>query len=416
MKGVFIVLDGVADDFLPVFQGKTPLEQAKTPYLDQLARLSRIDRCTVIKEGVAPESSNAILSLLGQDPRAVARGSLEALGAGVRASRGDLVLRTNFATLEDITSMRLLDRRAGRTLSTRDAKTLARAINDHVKLPYPFTFYSTVQHRGIVVFKGGFSDNISNVDPHYETGSVSGSGEIVPFSRPLDDEHESKVAADLVNMFVRKSFEVLDVHPLNVSRAKKGLFSANFLLCRDPGRETARLARLKGSWMGLTYMPLEVGIARAAKMDVHSFDYPPLHGIDVYENLYEGLALAVKEATRALSRHAGHYDYFFVHFKETDIPGHDNKPHDKVKMIEFLDQRFFSFLVPFVQKRKTRVVLTADHTTSCRLKAHTAAPVPVLFYNPSSPQTHQGRFSERYAQDGKNFLGKTLLDKTLFSS
>lgn len=414
MKGVFVILDGVADDFLPVFQGKTPLEHAKTPYLDQLARLSRIDRCNVIKEGVAPESSSAILSLLGYDPQSVSRGSLEALGAGVRVSRGDLALRTNFATIEDITSRRLLDRRAGRTLSTRDAKTLARAINDHVKLPYPFTFHSTVQHRGVVVFKGGFSDNITNVDPHYEIGSVSGTGEVVPFSRPLDEDSESKVAADLVNMFVRKSFEVLDVHPLNVSRAKKGLFSANFLLCRDPGREIARLPKLKGSWMGLTYMPLEIGISRASKMDVHSFAYPPLHGIDVYENLYAGLAQGVKEATRALSRHASHYDYFFVHFKETDVPGHDNKPHDKVRMIEFIDQRFFSFLVPFVQKRKARVVVTADHTTSCRLKTHTSAPVPVLFYNPASLQAHTGRFNERYASDGKLFSGRTLLDKTLF--
>ncbi len=415
MKGVFVVLDGVADDSLQIFKGQSPLEHAQTPFLDRLARASRIDSCTVVKEGVAPESSGAILSLLGYDSQSVARGPLEALGAGIRASRGDLVLRTNFSTIEDITSLRLLDRRAGRTLSTRDAKTLAHAINSHVKLPHPFTFYPTVQHRGIVVFKGGFSDNISNVDPHYGSGSVSGTGEVVPLSHSLDDDSESKVAANLVNMFVRRSFEILDVHPLNIARAKKGLFSANFLLCRDPGSEIPRLPKLKGSWMSLTYMPLEVGISRAAKMDVHTFAYPPLHGIDVYENLYSGLAQAVKEATRALSSHANHYDYFFVHFKETDVPGHDNKPLDKVKMIEFIDQRFFAFLTPFVEKWGVRVVVTADHTTSCRLKTHTAAPVPVLFYNPSSLQTHNGRFTESCASQGKLYRGPSLLDKTLLS-
>lgn len=415
MKGVFVVLDGVADESLSSLQGMTPLERAKTPHLDQLARLSRIDRCQVIKEGVAPESSTAILALLGHDPLSVARGPLEALGAGIKVARGDLVLRTNFGTIEDITHRHLLDRRAGRTLTTRDARILARAINEQVHLPYPFSFHPTVQHRGVVVFKGGFSDNISNVDPHYGEGSASGVGETVPLSRPLDDDHESKIAADLVNMFVRRSYEVLDVHPLNVSRAKKGLFSANFLLCRDPGSEIPRLPKLKGSWMGLAYMPLEVGIARAAKMDVSSFEYPALHGIDVYENLYAGLALGVKEATRALSRHASHYDYFFVHFKETDIPGHDNKPHDKVAMLEFLDQRFFSFLVPFVQKRKARVVLTGDHVTSCRLKAHTDGQVPVLFYDPSASISHSERFTEVSASHGKSFTGKHLLERTLFS-
>lgn len=415
MKGVFVILDGVADEPLSSLQGMTPLERAKTPYLDQLAHLSQINRCHVIKEGVAPESSTAILSLLGHDPHIVARGPLEALGAGIKVSRGDLVLRTNFATIQDITGRQLLDRRAGRTLPTRDAKILARAINEQVTLPYPFTFYPTVQHRGIVVFRGGFSGNISNVDPHYSEGNASGVGEHVPLSKPLDDEHESKVAADLLNMFVRRSYEVLDVHPLNTTRAKKGLYSANFLLCRDPGREVARLPKLKGSWMGLTYMPLEVGISRASKMDIHTFEYPPLHGIDAYENLYAGLALGVKEATRALSRHASHYDYFFVHFKETDVPGHDNKPHDKIRMIEFLDQRFFSFLVPFVQKRKARVVITADHTTSCRLKAHTGAAVPVLFFDPAAQTVHEGRFTEVYASHGKAYLGKHLLTKTLFS-
>lgn len=415
MKGVFVVLDGVADEPLSALHGLTPLAKAATPALDQLACLSRIDRCQIIKEGVAPESSSAILSLLGYDSLSAARGPLEALGVGIKLSRGDLVVRTNFATVEDITTRRLLDRRAGRTLSTREAKTLARAINEQVSLPYPFTFYPTVQHRGIVVFRGGFSDNISNVDPHYAAGNASGSGEVVPLSLPLDDDRESKLAADLLNMFVRKSYEVLDVHPLNVSRAKKGLFSANFLLCRDPGREIPRLPKLKGSWMGLAYMPLEIGIARAAKMDVHTFDYPALHGIDVYENLYAGLSLGVKEATRALSRHASHYDYFFVHFKETDVPGHDNKPQDKIRMIEFLDQRFFSFLVPFVQKRKVRVVISADHTTSCRLKAHTDAPVPSLFYDPSVSLSHTERYTESSAAHGKVILGKHLLSKTLFS-
>lgn len=414
MKGVFVVIDGVADESLSVLGGKSPLAAARTPNLDKLSGMSSLHLCNTVKEGVAPESSSAILSLLGYNPFDVERGPLEALGAGVPFSRGDLVLRTNFATIDDISTRRILDRRAGRTLKTSEAQVLARAINSQVKLPYKFTFYPTIQHRGVVVFKGGFSDNFSNVDPHYVGGSIKGEGEVVEFARPQDDDEASKLSADLVNMFVRRSYEVLDVHPLNVARAKKGFFSANFILCRDPGIEPPKLSKIKGKWMALTYMPLENGIARAAKMDVHSFNYPPLHGIDAYENLYAGLQLAVNNATRTISRNVNSYDYFFVHFKETDVPGHDNKPYDKVKMIEFIDQRFFSFLVPLVQKNKARVVITGDHTTSCRMKAHTSAPVPVLFYDPSDVKSAKHRFIESDAF-GKPILGKNLLDKTLFS-
>lgn len=412
MKGVFIVIDGVADEPLVSLHDRTPLEYASTPHLDALAHVSLLGRCQVLKKGVVPESSSAILSLLGYDPLSVERGPLEALGAGIRCTRGDLVLRTNFATIDDLTNLRLLDRRAGRTLSTRDARVLARAVNDQVKLSHPFTFYPTIQHRGVVVFRGGFSDTISDVDPQY---GVHADEARVTLSHSLDDEGESQVAADLLNQFVRKSHEVLDAHPLNKTRAKKGFFSANFLLCRDAGREIPRLPKRKGSWMGLSYMPLEVGICRAAKMDVHSFTYPPLHGIDVYENLYSGLHLAIKEATRALSRHASQYDYFFIHFKETDIPGHDNKPQDKIRMIELIDKLFFSFLVPFVQKRQARVVLSPDHVTSCRLKVHTDAPVPFLFFDPTRPHQSDARFTEAACEKGKLLTGSSFLDETLFS-
>lgn len=414
MKGVFVVLDGVADEGCHSLGGRTPLEAARTPYLNLLASRSRIDHSYVIKEGVAPESSNAIVSLLGYDPALASRGPLEALGAGVKISRGDLIFRTNFATIADMTSMALLDRRAGRTLSTKEAQILAQAINEKVKLPYKFHFQATVHHRGVLVFKGGFSDNVSNIDPHYGSSRVA-HGDVVPYSKPLDDDAESKLAADMVNQFVRKSHEVLDVHPLNVMRAKKGLYSANFVLCRDPGNELVRFPKLKGSWMGMVYMPLEIGIARAAKMDIFSFPYPPLKGIDVYANLYAALELAVKRAVKMIKRYQKKYDYFFIHFKETDVPGHDNKPHDKVRMIELIDRQFFSFLQPLAFKQPLRVVLTADHTTSCRLKEHSDKPVPVLFYDSHEQRAGELRFIESDGLKGRSIPGRKVLERTLFS-
>lgn len=413
MKGVFIVLDGVADEPVQSLGMITPLQAAKTPHLDALATGGRVDHCVVVREGVAPQSSSALLSLLGYEPDAAERGPLEAAGAGLKISHGDLVFRTNFATVEGISNLALLDRRAGRTLSTKEAQILADAINKNVKLHYPFSFHPTLHHRGVLVFRGGFSDNITNVDPDYGKGVVSSGGK-VRFSQPLDDDDEARVASELVNSFVRQSHEILDKHPLNISRAKRGLYSANFVLCRDPGNEPPQLKKLKGKWMGLVYTPLEIGIARAAKMTPYTFDYPPMKGIDVYANLYVGLNKAIKRSVRMLKKYHDKYDYFLIHIKETDIPGHDNKPLEKISMIELLDRKLFAFLNTFLKKHPAQLIVTADHTTSCRLKAHTDKPVPVLHYT-GEKQKDQQRFTEEQGMRGKKLIGRKLLEKTFFA-
>ena len=412
MKGVFIILDGVADEPCSQLENKTPLEVAKTPNLDEIAKKSKIDYCYTVKEGVAPESSPAIVSLLGYDPNFVPRGPLEARGINVKLKNGDLALRCNFATLENLESMKLIDRRVGRTLTTEEARILAKAINENVKLPFKFEFYPSIQHRGVLVIRGGFSDNISNADPGYGQGVViPGKEDKLVFSESYDDEDDSKLSAELVNSFVRQSFQVLDKHPINVARVKKGLYSANVILCRDAGSSILKLKKLPGKWMGLGYMPLEIGVGESAGMSVYKFKYPKLKGIDSYGNLYEGLEDAIKYAKKMLWWYKNKYDYFYIHFKETDIPGHDNRPLDKVKMIELIDKYFFSYLKKFIGSSK--LVITADHTTSCRKKAHSVEPVPVLIY-PSEKESWK-RFIERDALTGKKISGRNLLKNTLFS-
>lgn len=415
VKGVFVVLDGVADEPCQVLGQITPLQAAKTPNLDEIVRKSKLDYCYTIKEGVAPESSSAVISLLGQDPNLAPRGPLEARGAGVGLAHGDLAFRCNFATVDDLNGS-VLDPRAGRTLTTKEARILAKAVNQNVKLPFKFEFHPTLQHRGVLVFRGGFSDNITNVNPFYSGGSARiGVNPRVVFSKPMDEEDDSKLAADLVNSFIRQSHEVLDKHPLNAIRAKKGLFSANFILARGAGNEPIKFKKLKGNWMVLGYMPLEKGIAEACKMKVWKFDYPKLKGIDSYGNLYAGLSKAIKVGIKMLLKNRKKYDYFYIHFKETDIPGHDNKPLEKMKMIEIIDRKFFGFLKKYIEKNKTRLVVTSDHATSSRLKAHSADPVPVLFYNPDNLKDIEQRFTEEQALKGRKILGGRLLEKTLFS-
>jgi len=411
MKGVFIILDGIADEPCSQLGDKTPLEAAKTPNLDEIAKKSKIDYCYTVKEGVAPESSPALVSLFGYDPNFAPRGPLEARGIGIKLKNGDLALRCNFATIENMDNLKLIDRRVGRTLTTEEAKILAKALNENVKLPFKFEFYPSIQHRGVLVIRGGFSDNISNADPGYGQGVVAGNEDKLVFSEPYDDEDDSRLSAELVNSFVRQSFQVLDKHPINAARVKKGLYSANVILCRDAGSSPLRFKKLPGKWMGLGYLPLEIGLGESVGMSVYKFRYPKLKGLDVYGNLYDGLEDAIKYAKKMLWWYKNKYDYFYIHFKETDIPGHDNRPFDKVKMIEMIDKDFFSYLKKFIGNSK--LVVTADHATPCKKKAHSADPVPVLFY-PAEKESWK-RFIERDALTGKKLNGRSLLKNTLFS-
>jgi len=413
MKGIFVILDGVADEPCRVLGQITPLQAAKTPNLDFLAGKSKIDYCYTVKEGVVPESSSAVISLLGQDHRIAPRGPLEVAGMGIKLTKGDLAFRCNFASVDDAEGD-VLDRRAGRTLTTKDAIILAKAINDGVNLPFKFEFYPGLQHRAVLVFRGGFSDNITNVDPDYGFGVAHASSGKIKYSEPMDDEDDSKLSAELVNNFIRQSHEILDKHPLNINRAKKGFYSANFILCRGAGNYPVSFNKLKGKWMALGYTTLEKGIAQATRMDVYNIRYPKMKGIDVYSNLYDGLNVSLKGANKMLKRNYKKYDYFYIHIKETDIPGHDNKPLDKVKMIEIIDKKLLGFLRWFVCKNNVKLVLTADHTTSCNLKSHSDKPVPVLTYPHPSGKKGDWRFTEEEGLKGKKIVSRKLLDNCLF--
>jgi 2,3-bisphosphoglycerate-independent phosphoglycerate mutase len=414
MKGVFVILDGVADEPSRVLDGKTALEMAETPNLDMLTRRGKLDYCYPIKEGVAPESSSAVVSLFGEDYRYAPRGQLEAQGLGVVLRNGDLALRCNFATIDSLEKGNVFDRRCGRTLSTKEAKILAKEINETVKLPgrFEFEFFPGVHHRGVLVLRGGFSDNITGADAAYSEGKAKQGGEKLIFSKPLDEEEDSGLSSDLVNSFMKQSYEILEKSKINVERKKKGLFPANMIICRGPGSSVVKYKKLKGNWMALGYMPLEKGIAKAFGMDVYRFRYPKMRGMDVYRNLDQGLKKALKYGVKMLKRYKKKYDYFYIHIKETDTPGHDNKPLDKVKMIELIDQRLFGFLRRYIGKEK--LIITADHTTSCRLKGHSADPVPVLSYNIFEKKGNAERFTEKESLNGKKWIGRKLLEGTLF--
>jgi len=418
MKKIIIVLDGLGDLPCKQFDGETPLEHAETPNLDELAKKGNLGYMYPVKENVVPQSDAAVVAILGNDASGITRGSFEAIGSGIKLKRGDLAMRANFSTCENTKNRNLIDRRSGRTLTTKEARQLAKTLNKEVKLPVKFEFHTNVQHRGVLVLRGGFSDNITDTDTHYldlenKKGKV---GEKFEWSKALDDDENTEFTANILNSFIDQSFKVLKDHPVNKIRKKRGLMSANIILTRGAGIEIPKLKKFRKA-MAIVNMPLEKGICKIARMDVFGFEYPNMKNYDVYENLYSGLLKMTKFASNTLWWKGRKYDTCYIHFKETDVPGHDNKPFEKKNFIEMIDKKFFSFLTKYALKNKIKVLVTGDHSTPCKLKDHSSDPVPVLVYDPRKEADKTTKFSEKEAMKGslKKMLGKDMLKKVGFN-
>lgn len=396
MKGVLIILDGVSDIPHPLLKEKTPLESAETPNLDFLAGNSEIGLMYPVKPKFTPESDEAIISLFGNSLISSSRGQLEAKGADLDLKRGDLAFRVDFGTIDNLKFGNILDRRAGRTLTTLEAQDLAKSINK-IQLSTGFIFEPTIQHRAVLVLKGGFSDAVSGNDFSYSGGKFKEQKKI-QLCEPLDEEDLANYTSKILNEFLEKSFEVLNNHPVNKERKKKGLLPANYLFIRGAGIEPPKLKQYP-NWISLSYMPLEIGFSKLSGMKVVSFNYPPLNSLNVYENLRDGLKKACEFFIKNLKKYYKKFDYIYIHIKETDLPGHDDKPIEKRLMIEYIDKTLFGFLRKVAERDSTmKIVVTADHTTACILRGHSFHPVPVLLYNHS--HFKKKRFCEKDAKNG----------------
>ena len=189
MKGVLVILDGIGDLDCKQLDGKTPLEVADMPNLDFLATRGQMGYMYPVKPGFVPESDEATVSIFGNDLISSTRGQLEAKGADIKLTRGDLAFRVNFATIDSPEKKNILDRRAGRNLTTDEAEILSKALSK-IKLSCKFVFKPTVQHRGVLVLKDG-SEKVTNSDPH-ETGKN------VLEVKPTDESEEAKKTAEIL--------------------------------------------------------------------------------------------------------------------------------------------------------------------------------------------------------------------------
>src|SRR5256712_2628502 len=395
---VMVVLDGASGR---VGITKSPLESASTPNLDALTGRGTMGRMYTVGEGIAPESDAGVFSLLGYDPLEthLSRGVVEALGAGVEFPDGDLALRAGFATVK---GDKLGDRRAGRNLSTPEARELGSALNKELRLKsgVRFVFKPTVGHRAVVVFRADgsrFSSDISNFDPAYvRKGNISlaqpGVKEYdVPRCEALDGSDDAVVTAALVNEFGFKARTILDNHPVNQARRRKGLVPANFVLMRDAGTSKPQVQGFGARWgldpLMIADLPAELGIGRLLEMDVRALE--PGTGLDDYRKRAELVLDSV-----------GRFGFVYVHLKGPDEPRHDGLFDLKMQRIEEIDKGFFSVLAKSPLLKEMVVAVTCDHSTPVEDKGHSDDPVPVIVLGGKTKADGSVRFTEKDASKG----------------
>jgi len=404
LKLIYVVIDGMADLPIPELGNETPLSVAETPNLDFLAQNGKTGLMYTVAKGIAPESDVGVISILGYDPfkYATGRGVLEAVGAGIKMRNGDLALRCNFATLGRGDT--IIDRRAGRDLTTDETRKLSAAVRENVRLtshPVDFEFRSTIGHRAVLVIrskKGRLSSRITNTDPAYTRLGELGVAEketemILKKCEPIEKSNETKISVALVNEFTEKSHKVLDRHEINEKRAEEGKLKANVILTRDAGHLLPQFFNINKkynvSFACLADMPVERGIAKLAGMRL--VDLPPPSN-----DLKNDCLIRIKKLLEVLPR----YDCFYIHIKGPDEPAHDGNFQLKTQMIAAIDKFFFGKLLPKIDSRDHVICVTSDHATPCMLKRHSDDSVPVLIAGNKIKGDKAPKFSEKECQKG----------------
>ena len=398
---LYVCLDGLGDDPISEFGGRTPLEAAETPFLDSLAQRGRLGAVTTVGPGIAPESDIAVFAILGYDPREEhpGRGVVEAVGSDMDFRDGDLAFRTNFATQE---GGEIVDRRVGRDLSSEEAAALANEVNEQASLPgATFELRATVEHRGALVIRtteGPLSANVTNTDPAYAKEGSLGVAlatfeNRVARAEPLDDTEEARRSAELTNRFVEQAAAVLETSPINERRRAEGRLPANLVLTRDGGDHIPQLTPIKDrfgpEWGVFVEMPVERGISMVLGMTPVE---APVGG--ARQDQYAAWAELAAEALEG-------FDALYIHIKGPDVPAHDGRAEDKRAVCADIDVAFFGELLPRINLDRTVLAVTADHSTSCVRKAHTADPVPLLVVGAGVGSDSTEAFGERAAREGR---------------
>ena len=399
MKYVIVLGDGMADEPIEQLGGKTPLAYAKTPNMDKLSKLSEIGLVHTIPDGMKPGSDTANLSVLGYDPKIYysGRSPLEALSIGVPMKDTDIALRCNIVTIseEDVPfeEKTIIDHSASE-ISTEDCAVLLDAVRAQLETEI-YKFYVGTSYRHCLIWDKG--EVVELTPPHdVLTQKI---GQYLP---------EDAVLREMM----KKSYDILVNHPINIERKKQGLNPAN--CCWFWGAGTKPMLSSfyektgkKGAM--ISAVDLLKGIAVGAGMD--NIRVEGANG-----GLHTNYAGKAEAAVKALTD-AG-YDFVYIHVEAPDEMGHQGSVERKVQAIEYLDEKIIGPVADALTQAGVdyRMLVLPDHPTPIRVRTHTSDSVPYMLYDETKPEEQTWNYSEAEAKQSGNFVahGYEMIDK-LFS-
>ena len=364
MKYIIVLSDGMAGRPLEKLGGKTTLEAADTPNFDRLAEKAEIGLASMVPEGMAPGSDTANLSVMGYDPKIyyTGRSPLEALSIGVDMAADDVSFRCNLVTLTEdggaYEDQKIIDHSSSE-ISTEDSTVLLEALKEGLKRE-GYEFYAGTSYRHLLIWKHG--KVLELTAPHdILTKTV---GEYLPKDLVLLD-------------MMKKSYEILKDHPINVERKKQGLNPANSAWFWGAGTRPALASfeeKTGKKGVMISAVDLLKGIAVGADMD-RSIVEGANGGLHTN---YEGKADA---AIHALLEDG--YDFAYVHVEAPDEMGHMGSVTDKITAIENVDGRVVARITEAMDRsgEDYRLMILPDHPTPICVRTHTSEPVPYMIYD-----------------------------------
>ena len=379
MKYIVVLGDGMSDEPIAILDGKTPLEAANIPTIDELASKGEMGMVQNVPAGMSPGSEIANLSVMGYDPLTdfTGRSPLEALSVGVEMEPDDIIFRCNVVTLteeEPYAEKTILDHSSGE-ISTAEADQLMDAIRENFNNE-TFQFYTGTSYRHIMVWKHGRLAKLE--PPHDHLTQVI--GDYLPEETVLRE-------------FMEKSYDILNDHPVNVKRAAEGKRKANSLWYWGAGtkpslRSFEEKTGLKGAMVSA--VDLLKGIAVGAKMQVCQVE----GATGSIDTNYEGKAQA---AIDSLLKDG--CDFAYIHVEAPDEMGHQGELDHKIQAIEDLDSRIIAPIKKAMEDagEEFRMLILPDHPTPLRIRTHSADPVPYVLYDSTKQRKTIARYSEKEA-------------------
>lgn len=396
MKYVVVLGDGMADEPIDELKKQTPLMAARTPMMDELSGASEIGLAKMIPDGMKPGSDTANLAVLGYDPKIYysGRSPLEALSIGVPMKDTDIALRCNIVTISDeeenFEDKTIIDHSSSE-ISTEDAAVLLKAVADELTND-TYSFYVGTSYRHCLIWANG--QVIDLVQPHDVLEQKIGP------NLPKDE--------NLLRM-MKRSYEILKDHPINVARREAGLNPANCCWFWGAGTKPSLSdfkEKYNKSGVMISAVDLLKGIAIGANMKV--IEVEGANG--GLETNYEGKADA---AVKALTEDG--YDFAYIHVEAPDEMGHQGSVQRKIKAIEYLDERVIRRVKDALDEsgEDYRMMVLPDHPTPIRCRTHTADPIPYLLYDSRYVVPQALYYNEADAKQSGIFInpGHELINK-----